>query len=363
VKITIERDVFAEAVGWVLRCVGARATLPVLGGVLVEASGSEIRLAGTDLEIAGESKTTAAVEEPGRVVLPGRVLGEIARSLPEGTVRVDTDAGQGRITCGAAEFTLRTLPVEDFPNVSSPAQAPPGKIDAKLFAEAVGQVTKAASRDEARPILTGVLIEISKDSMTLVATDSYRLSVRELSWTGPGAELRRVVPARALTEGAKAVEGESEVTLAIGESQVGVTAGGRTLTTRLIEGEFPNWRQLLPKDQPGSLTIDRDAFAEAVRRVGILAQQGAPVRLDLSAGGVRLTAGTQDLGEAAEHVPGTFEGDPLAIAFNPAYLLDGIQAVASAELKLSVRDGLKPALLASATPDGFTYLLMPVRIS
>lgn len=362
-KIAIERDVFAEAVGWVLRAVGTRATLPVLGGVLLEAEGQEVRLAGTDLEIAGDARVAASVDGGGRVVLPGRVLGEIARSLPEGTVHLDADAGQGKITCGAAAFTLRTLPVEDFPNVGMVADPVLGKIDAKLFAEAVAQVTKAASHDEARPILTGVLAEISKGTLTLVATDSYRLAVRETSWSGADDDLRRVVPARALAEAAKAAEGESEVRLAIGESQVGVTAGGRTLTTRLIEGEFPNWRQLVPKDQPGRLTVQRDGFGEAVRRVGILAQQGAPVRLDLSTSGARLTAGTQDLGEAAEEVPGTYVGEPLAIAFNPAYLLDGVQAVASAELALSVRDGLKPALVSSAEADGFTYLLMPVRIS
>ncbi|MGH2829111.1 MAG: DNA polymerase III subunit beta [Actinomycetota bacterium] len=360
-RFTIERDTFADAVAWVLRAVGARATLPVLGGVLIEAAGGKVILTGTDLEISGEATIEANVTEEGRVVLPGRVLGDIARSLPEGSVTLAADATMGKIACGAAEFTLRTLAVEDFPQIAAP-NAPAATVDGKLFATAVGQVSRAASHDEARPILTGMLLEVSEKGVTLVATDSYRLAVRELEWTGVGVEGKRVVPSRALVEAVKAAEGESEVTVTLGETQVAVAAGGRTLVTRLIEGEFPNWRQLLPNDVPNTLQIPRDQFSDAVRRIGILAQQGGPVRLELSADGVRLSAGTQDVGEASEQAGGAFDGEPLTVAFNPAYLLDGIQAAGGSEVRLAVRDGLKPALLTSTEQDGFTYLLMPVRL-
>ncbi|MCA1832814.1 MAG: DNA polymerase III subunit beta [Actinomycetota bacterium] len=362
-KIRIERDQIADAVAWVLRSVGSKATLPVLGGILVEASDGKISFSGTDLEIAGRAEIEGAVEQSGRAVLPGRLLNDILRSLPEGSVTIEADAAQGKITGGAAEFTLRALPHEDFPAFQGLDAAVAGVLDAKQFLQAVGQVVRAASHDEARPILTGVLIEIADGKITLAATDSYRLSVRELPWSGPSEPIRRVVPARALAEAARAADAESEVKLSLGESQAGVEAGGRRLTTRLIEGEFPNWRQLVPEDQPNKLTIDRETFAESVRRVGILAQQGVPVRLELGEGGVKLTAGTQDLGDAVEHVAASYAGQPNLVAFNPTYLSEGIAAIEGAEVVLGVRDGLKPAVMRAPGDESFLYLLMPVRVS
>ena len=362
-KIRIERDAFAEASSWVLRSVGTRATLPVLGGVLITAEEGTIKLAGTDLEVGAEAVVEGAIEAEGRGVLPGRVLGEIARTLPPGSVRVDLDAGQARVSCGSAEFTLRTLPTEDFPSLAGPGDVPGGSVSASELASAVSQVTKAASRDEARPILTGVLVESEAHKITFAATDSYRLAVRDIAWKGPVEPLKRVVPARALAEAARAAEGEDEVQLALGTNQVTVSGKERRLTTRLIEGEFPNWRQLVPDEQPNRLTVDREGFLEAVRRVGILAQQGTPVRLELGPSGVRLTAGTQDVGEAADLVEGKYEGEPLAIAFNATYLSDGVQAIEGSEVVLSCRDGLKPAVLRSPDGAAFLYLLMPVKIS
>lgn len=362
-RIGIERDIFADAIGWVMRSVSARASLPALGGVLFEASGSGLRVAGTDLELAGEASVAASVEEEGNVLLPGRVLGEIARSLPEGAVRIQTSGGQAKITCGAAEFTLRTLPIEDFPNLARPSEAGPGgTVDAAVFAAAVGQVTRAASHDEARPVLTGTLVDATTESVTLVSTDSYRLAVRTIAWKGPTEPVRRVIPARALVEAARAADAGGEVAIALGESQASFAVGGRRLTTRLIEGEFPNWKQLVPADLPSQLRIEREAFAEAIRRVGILAQSGTPVRVELGADGARLVAGSQDVGEASEQAGGKFEGEPLTVAFNPAYLLDGVGAIEGSEVVLAVRDGLKPAVLrAPEDREGFLYLAMPVR--
>lgn len=363
-KVRIEREVFAAAVGWVLRCVGVRATLPALGGIMLDAGGDGVRLLGTDLEIAGETEADGKIEEAGKLLLPGRLLGEIARSLPEGTVTVEGDASAARVTCGSAEFTLRCLAVEDFPALAQPGDVPGGTIDGKTFVSAITQVTRAASSDEARPVLTGTLIEATAKGAVFVATDSYRLAVREVAWKGPVDEVRRVIPARALQEAARGAENADEIAIALGESQARFSAAGWKLTSRLIEGEFPNWRQLVPESLPNTLKVEREALAQAVRRVGILAQSGAPVRLELSADGVRLAAGTQDLGQAAEHVPGQFEGEALTVAFNPQYLLDGIQAVEGGEVLLSVRDGLKPGLVRSAGgDDGFTYLAMPVRLS
>jgi DNA polymerase-3 subunit beta len=362
-RITIERDRFADAIGWVLRSVSARATLPALGGILFDATSGELRLAGTDLELAGEATVEAKIDETGSVVLPGRVLGEIARSLPEGAVRLESTGTQAKITCGTAEFTLRTLPIEDFPTLAAPADAPAGSIDAATFSAAIGQVTRAASHDEARPVLTGTLVDATAEKVTLVATDSYRLAVRNIAWTGPAEQIRRVIPARALQEAARAADGDAQVEITLGESQASFKVGGRRLTTRLIEGEFPNWGQLIPAELPNQLRLERETFGESVRRVGILAQSGAPVRVELATGGAKLGAGSQDVGEASEQIEGKFEGEPLTVAFNPQYLLDGINAVEGAEVVLACRDGLKPAILrAPDDTNGFLYLVMPVRI-
>jgi DNA polymerase-3 subunit beta len=362
-RISVERERFADTIGWVLRSVSSRATLPALGGVLFDANGPQLRLAGTDLELAGEASIDAKIDEKGSVVLPGRVLGEIARSLPEGAVRIESQGGQAKITCGSAEFTLRALALEDFPNLAAPEGAPSGTLDAALFATAVGQVTRAASHDEARPVLTGTLVDATSEKITLVSTDSYRLAVRDIPWSGPATAIKRVIPARALSEAARASDGDGQIEITLGESQASFAVAGRRLTTRLIEGEFPNWGQLIPADLPNQLRVERETFAEAVRRVGILAQSGAPVRIDLGAEGAKLGAGSQDLGEASEHVDGKFEGEPLTVAFNPAYLLDGVNAVEGSEVTLSTRDGLKPAVLrAPEDASGFLYLVMPVRV-
>lgn len=361
-KIAVEREVFADLSAWVLRSVSARATLPALGGILFEAVASELRLAGTDLELAGEGTVAANVEEPGKVVLPGRLLGEIARALPEGGVRIEASGGQAKIVCGPAEFTLRTLPLEDFPTLAAPQGAPGGTIGAAAFAAAVSQVTRAASHDEARPVLTGTLVDATAEKVTMIATDSYRLAVREIEWKGPPEGVKRVIPARALQEAARASDGDGDVQVTLGESQATFEARGRRLTTRLIEGEFPNWGQLIPSELPNQLRVEREAFIEAVRRVGILAQSGAPVRMDLSPDGARLGAGSQDVGEASERVEGKFEGEALTIAFNPAYLLDGLNAVEGSEVVMVMRDGLKPAVVRAPDNGGFLYLVMPVRI-
>ena len=361
-KITIERDRFADAIAWVLRSVSTRATLPALGGVLFDASASQVRLAGTDLELAGEATVEANVEKSGTVLLPGRVLGEIARSLPEGAVRIEATGGQAKITCGPAEFTLRALPAEDFPTLAFPDEAPGGSIEASVFAAAVGQVTRAASHDEARPVLTGTLVDAQSDKITLVSTDSYRLAVRTIEWNGPPDPVKRVIPARALGEAARAAEGGGAVTISLGESQATFSAAGRRLSTRLIEGEFPNWSQLIPPELPNTFRVEREGFAEAVRRVGILAQSGAPVRIDLDNEGAKLGAGSQDVGEASELVEGKFEGEATTVRFNPSFLLDGVNAVEGGEVVLAVRDGLKPAIVrAPDESSGFMYLVMPVR--
>lgn len=360
-KIRLEQSAFTEIASWVLRAVGNRSQLPALAGIRFHAERDRVTLSGTDLDLAMRASVGCSVDEPGSVLLQGRLLGEIAKSLPEGAVTIAAKDGQATIASGAASFTLRTLPLEDFPEPNEPVGVA-GSVAVADLAAAITQVARAASSDDARPILTGVLVDATPEKATLVATDSYRLAVRELPWTGPKEETRRVIPAKAFTEAAR-MASEGTATITLSDTQAAFDIGGRLLTSRLIEGEFPNWRGLIPDDLPNRLTVDRDLFTDAIRRVGILAQSGSPVKLELFESGAKLTAGSQDLGDAAEQVDGKYEGEGLTVAFNPEYLLQGIAAIASNEVVLCVRDGLKPAVVRAPEDDGFLYLVMPVRPS
>lgn len=359
-KIRLEQSQFAETVSWVLRSVHTRSNLPALGGILFEASGSTLTLTGTDQDLSGRLQLEVAVEEPGSLLLPGRLLGDIAKSLTGGAVRLETSGTQATISSGSATFTLRTLPVEDFPSFDV-ASGPAGTVPFADFAAAVSQVARAASSDEVRPVLTGILVEVEGEEATLVATDSYRLAVRKLQLGGVADPLRKVVPARSFSEAARMAT-EGAMTITLGESKTSFEAGGRVLTSRLIDGEFPNWKNLIPSELPSKLTVQREAFIESVKRVGLLANAGAPVKLSLSESQVTLSAGSQDLGDATEALEAKFEGEEMTVAFNPGYLVDGISAISGSEVVLLLRDGLKPAVLRAPDDDAFTYLVMPVRL-
>jgi DNA polymerase-3 subunit beta len=256
---------------------------------------------------------------------------------------------------------LRLLPAEDFPGLQEPGGT---KVQAAAgaFAEAVSQVGRAASRDEARPVLTGVLVEISREGCMLAATDSYRLAVRELVATADG-EAKAIVPERALSEAGRAAAADEKgtVEISVDESQVSFRAGGLTLTSRLIEGEFPNYRQLLPDTHESRLMVSRQQLLDAVRRVGLLARDTTPVRMEFNALGVKLSSSSPDLGQAVETVEARYEGEDLTVAFNPQYLIDGLTAAVGESIRLDVRDGLKPGVVHGES-DGFTYLVMPVRL-
>jgi DNA polymerase-3 subunit beta len=286
----------------------------------------------------------------------------MVKSLPaDQAVEVDADQSQARISCAAFEGTIRLLPAEDFPSWQEPAGIRV-TVEAGRFAEAVGQVGRAASKDEARPTLTGVLLEINREGLTLVATDSYRLALRELTATAEG-EAQAIVPERALAEAGKAAQGEekNEITLFVDQSQVAFRIGGLTLTSRLIEGQFPNYRQLLPEGYESRMVVGRQVLLDAVKRVGLLARENTPVRMEFNALGVRLTSSSPDLGGAVEAVEATYEGEDLTAAFNPSYLADGLQVATGDTIRLEVRDGLKPGVVRGES-DEFTYLVMPVRL-
>lgn len=364
-KFRCERDTLVEAIGVAQRAVTARAgALPVLSGLLVRAGGGELHLVGSDLEITISVSAPAETPEEGTTVLQARLFSDIVRALEPGVVTVEADDDEARISSGRSDFALRVLPADEFPQVPAP-EGEAVRVDGALFTDALRQVVPAASRDDARPILTGVQLEPTDDGLRLVATDSYRLSLRDL----PGEKILAgehsvLVPAKALAEVQRLLEG-GEVSVLIGEREAAFDLEAARITTRLIEGEFPNYRQLLPSGYPNKLTVEREPFIEAVKRVRLVAQsrEGAPVRLLLSPAKVELTAQAQDVGEAHELVDAKYEGEEMTVAFNPEFLLDGAGVVTGDELVLETLDPLKPATISNVDGGDFLYLLMPVRVS
>lgn len=362
-KIHGEKDVLAEVGQSVLRVVSSRATLPVLGGVKITANSEGVEFAATDLEVFITVKADLAVSEEGSVVVPGRLFGEILRSLPAGKVTITGKDGEIRIECGRSEFSVTGYPIADFPQAPEVAAVTPSRVPAAELARALKQVVRAASTDEARPVLTGVLWSLEAESLKLVATDSYRLAVRDVVVKeGPG-EGKAIIPGRALAEVSRhltgSTEGEAEIWL--GDSQAAFAFGGMRLVTRLIEGEFPNWRHLIPEGYNNKLTIERETIASAVERVGLVAQANTPVKFHL-AEEVQLTATEAGVADASEVVEGDYAGEAMVIAFNPRFFSDGLDGLDSDKATLEVIDPSKPALIKSADKEEFVYLLMPVRL-
>jgi len=321
----------------------------------------DLTLATTDLEVSTELRLPVQPQEPGTALVPARLVTDIVRKLDDAPVEFSAADGQASISCAAYEGQIRCLPAEDFPARRQP-EGTRVTVAGAEFGEAVKQVARAASKDEARPILTGVLIEANREGLTLVATDSYRLAVRELTAQGQG-ETKALVPERALTEAGRAAECEEkgEVEILLEDSQVTFRIGALTLTSRLIEGEFPNYRQLLPEGYDNRLVVSRVGLLDAASRVGLLARENSPVRLEFNALGVRLSSSSPDLGGAVEVVEAEYQGEDLTVAFNPGYLIDGLNAAVGDKARVEVRDGLKPAVVRGGG-DELLYLVMPVRL-
>ena len=335
-KFRVERDALAEAVAWAARSLPARPTVPVLAGLLLETSGGGLVLSSFDYEVSGRVDVDADVQDDGRVLVSGRLLADITRALPAAPVQVTTDGAKVVITCGSARFTLMTLPVDDYPTLPAMPDGS-GTVPGAVLAAAVAQVAVAAGRDDTLPTLTGVRVEIEGDTLTLAATDRYRLAVRELTWTPEtsGLSSTALVPARTLADTAKALAGAGEVTVALSgsaagaggsETLMGFEGGGRRTTTRLIDGEFPKYRALLPSESATLAAVETAPFVEAVKRVALVAEPNTPVRLTFTEGEVVLDASSGDEAAASESVEATVTGEDISIAFNPQYLLDGLGA-------------------------------------
>ncbi|HSP37543.1 MAG TPA: DNA polymerase III subunit beta [Frankiaceae bacterium] len=381
-KFRVERDDLADAVAWVARTLPNRPTtqLQVLAGLLLETGPSGLRLSAFDYEVAARGEISATVLDDGRTLVSGRLLAEITRSLPAAPVEIAVEGSRAVLTCGSARFTLPTLPVEDYPAL--PALPPAtGKVGSSAFAAAVGQVAIAAGRDDTLPVLTGVRIELNGERLTLAATDRYRLAVREVPWRPEEVDATgtALVPARTLSDAAKSMSSAgAEVTISLGsgpsgEALAGFACGTRETTTRLVDGQFPDYRRLLPPTSPLSAEVEVAPLVEAVRRVSLVAARTSPVLLSFSSGELVLEAGAGGEAQAREALPAGFDGPDLSIAFNPGYLLDGLGALESDTVRVgfaSAEDAeeaaRKPAIFTGKSADDapdYRYLLMPVRLA
>jgi DNA polymerase-3 subunit beta len=373
VKFRCERDALVEALSTAGRAVTARAsTSPALNGVRVEVAGNRLSLVGTDLDLTVRVEVEAVGLDDGSVVSPARLAADIVRSLEPGAVTFEGGDDELEISAARSRFVVRTYPVEDFPVLAEP-RPDAVTVAAPALAEALRQVVRAASGDDARPLLTGVLVAAEGEGTRLVATDSYRLAMRDLTGTGPlaGGSDQILVPARALTELQRLLPGSGAkdddtgtVGFSVSELDATFTVSGVRLTTRLLDGKFPDYRQLIPPGYPNLLRVSRDALLDALRRVRLLVRDNTtPVRLSMRPGSVELTVVSQEVGHASEDVDAEYEGEELTVAFNPSYLIDGVEAVLGDEVVLETVDATRPATVRSPEHDDYRYLLMPVRVS
>ncbi len=366
-KLTTQRDELVSKLSVVSRAVSTRAATQSLSGILLIASKAGVTLSATDLEMGLQTGLQAEVTGEGSILLPGRLLAEISRSLGDPKVEIELREAERdvEIRSGGSSFHLRVLPAEDFPKFPE-EQGEPLKIPAVALASTVELVARAASRDDMRPVLTGVLVTAAGTEMTMVATDSYRLAVKRTEMEGGiGGELEANIPARALRELGRilSAEGIEEVSVALLPNQAVFKAGAITLNTRLIDGQFPNFRQLLPESYEHDVRLPRSDFLDVTRRVSQLAQRNAPLRLSFAPGELTVAAETPDVGDAEETMPAAFEGEPLEIGFNPEFLKEGIESVEGDEVLLRLISPLRPGLLQPVDNEDFRYLVMPIRLN
>ncbi|GAB7192160.1 DNA polymerase III subunit beta [Kineococcus sp. NUM-3379] len=373
-KLQVERDVLAEAVAWAARALPARPPVPVLAGVLLEADAQgTLTLSSFDYEVSARVEVPARVDEPGRALVSGRLLADICRSLPPRPVELATEGTKVTLSCGASRFNLLTMPVEEYPALPAMPEAA-GTLTGDTFTEAVGQVTIAASRDMTLPILTGVRMEIEGDRLTLMATDRYRLAMRELRWQPGDADVQAValVQARTLSEVARSMGAAGSITMALGQGTtelIGFEAAGRHATSLLVDGEYPKVRALFPAESPTHAAVERAPLIEAVKRVALVAERNTPVRLRFEDGVLTLEAGQGDDAQASESMDATLTGESISIAFNPQFLLDGLGALSTTYARLSFTQPTRPAVLTGQREqegeddESYRYLLMPVRLA
>ncbi|MGI9226832.1 MAG: DNA polymerase III subunit beta, partial [Candidatus Nanopelagicaceae bacterium] len=364
-----------EGVNWVSRSLSSRPIKTELLGIVIDATGSEVILSGSDLETSSKSTFAADITTKGKVLVPGKLLAEISRSLPNKPITIALDGSRILVTSGSAKFTLPTLSIDEYPNLPELPQTT-GVIASDIFATAVSQVAIAAGRDDSLPTLTGVHVEINEDVVTLAATDRYRLAVREFTWqpSAPGVSTTALLRARTIADAAKSLVGSKNVSLSFAPSTsndrlAGFAGDGKSMTSRMLDGTFPPYRHLLPQEVTTTAVVEVAPFLESVRRVALVTDKTVPLRLEFTDGAVSLEAGTGEEAQATESIDIKLNGEAISIAFNPVFLAEGLQAVGTAFVQISFTGSNKPAILMGKMDQGgqaidnYRYLLMPMRYS
>jgi DNA polymerase-3 subunit beta len=363
-KLTCSRDELNAKLGIVARAVSTRSTVQVLLGVMLRAEAGELHLAATDMELSLRASLPAEVEGEGAAVVPGRLLVDLARLLPAGEVSIEHRAEEGvvRIECGSASYRLNSFGVEDFPRLPEVDAVPTTSVDRQALLDTVARVSRSASRDESRPVLTGILVRFDAGTLVMAATDSYRMAVKETAYEGASPDLEAIIPARALGELARIAQAGETLELGVHENQVLFHTDGVWLTTRRIDGQFPNYKQLLPEAFEHEVRVAKAEVLDVVRRVSVMAQRNSPLRLRFEEGELTISAQTQDVGEARESLPVGFSGEPLEIGFNAEFLREGLESVPEDELVLKLISPLRPGLI-QGEGDDYWYLIMPIRLA
>jgi DNA polymerase-3 subunit beta len=363
-RITVPKDELASRLAIVARGVSTRTAVLVLGGIQLRAQEGRLHLAATDMEVSLRTELECNVEGEGSVVVPGRLLLDISRSLPDSDVTIEHKPEEAVVvvTSGGANYRLHTYSAEDFPRLPDVELSSLHTVDRDALIETVARVGRSASRDESRPVLTGILVRFEPGKIVMAATDSYRLAVKETPVEGTLPDLEAIIPARALQELARIAAGTDDLQLGLQENHVVFGADGTWLTTRRIDGQFPNYRQLLPEQFNHELVLPRDELLEVVRRVSLMAQRNSPLRLRFADGELTVSAVTQDVGEARESLPAPYTGEPMEIGFNAEFLRDGLESVEADSIKFKLISPLRPAVLEGDSDD-YVYLIMPIRLA
>jgi len=362
-RITVPKDELVSALGVVARAVSARTSVQILSGILLEARGGELRFAATDMELSLRAAASAQIDGDGALVLPGKTFADIARLLPGDDVTIEHKPTESvvHITAGSAEYTLHTYNPEDFPRLPELDAAQTFSVDRDSLLETIHRVARASSRDESRPVLTGILVSFAAGKLVMAATDSYRLAVKETELDGAAPDLEAIVPSRALQELARIATSGDSVEVGVHENQVLFSLDGIWLTTRRIDGQFPNYRQLLPEAFEHELTLPRSELLDVVRRAAVMIQRATPLQLRFAEGELTVIARTHDVGESKESMPAAFAGDTLEIGFNADFLRDGLESIDGDDVRVKLISPLRPAVI-QGEGDDFTYLVMPIRL-
>jgi DNA polymerase-3 subunit beta len=362
-RITCRRDELVQRLGVVSRAVSTRATVQILSGILLRLTDAGLELAATDMELALRTALAAEVEGDGSVVVPGRRLADLAKLLPADEVEIAhrPDESVVHVTSGSASYVLHTYSAEDFPRLPDLAAELLFTVEREALLETIDRVARAASRDESRPVLTGILVRFESGKLVMAATDSYRLSVKETDLEAATPELEAIVPARALQELVRVAQSADEVEIGVHENQVLFVVDGVRLTTRRIDGQFPNYRQLLPESFEHELTLPRQELLDVVRRAAVMIERTSPLQLRFAEGELTVVARTHEVGESKESLPAPFAGEPLEIGFNADFLREGLESVRGDDVRFKLISPLRPAVLQGESDD-FTYLVMPIRL-